>query len=55
MKDCMEVDQKKKLEEQLRKLMAQAEQPQEEKTAPKRTGNIRVIRRRRGEPDMVIA
>jgi len=52
----MEAEQKKKLEEQLRKLMAQAEEPSEEKqSAPKRSGNVRVIRRRRGEPDMAIA
>jgi len=52
----MEAEQKKKLEEQLRKLMAQAEEPSEEKqTAPRKNGNVRVIRRRRGEPDLVIA
>ena len=52
----MEAEQKKKLEEQLRKLMAQAEEtPEEKQSAPKRSGNIRVIRRRRGQPDMVIA
>ena len=52
----MNAEQKKKLDEQLRKLMAQAEEPQEEKQ-PARTkpGSIRVIRRRRGEPDMLIA
>jgi hypothetical protein len=52
----MEAEQKKKLEEQLRKLMAQADQPHEEKQpAPKKTGQVRVIRRRRGQPDMLIA
>ena len=52
----MNADKKEKLEEQLRKLLAQAEEPQEEKQ-PARTnpGNVRVIRRRRGQPDMLIA
>ncbi len=52
----MKAEQKKKLEEQLRKLMAQAQQPPEEKrSAQIKTGNVRVIRRRRGQPDMLIA
>lgn len=52
----MKAEQKKKLEEQLRKLMAQAEEtPEEKRPTPMKTGTIRVIRRRRGQPDMLIA
>jgi len=52
----MKAEQKKKLEEQLRKLMAQAEEPQDQKQPiPTKLGTARVIRRRRGEPDMLIA
>jgi hypothetical protein len=52
----MEAEQKKKLEEQLRKLMAQAAEPsEEEQPAQIKTGTVRVIRRRRGQPDMLIA
>ena len=52
----MKAEQRKKLEEQLRKLMAQAEEPQEEKQPRQtKTGTVRVIRRRRGQPDMLIA
>jgi len=52
----METEQKKKLEEQLRKLMAQAEElPEEKPPARKNPGNVRVIRRRSGEPDRLIA
>ncbi len=52
----MKAEQKKKLEEQLRKLMAQAEQlPEEKQPAQIKTGTVRVIRRRRGQPDMLIA
>ena len=52
----MKAEQKQKLEEQLRKLMAQAKEPLEEKKpAPFKTGTVRVIRRRRGQPDMLIA
>jgi len=40
----------------LRKLMAKAEEPQEEKQPLQtRLGTARVIRRRRGQPDMLIA
>ena len=52
----MNTEQKKKLEEQLRKLMAETEQPAEEKQpAQTKPGKIRVIRRRRGQPDLLIA
>lgn len=52
----MKAEQKKKLEEQLRKLMAQAEEPPEDnRPTPVKTGTVRVIRRRRGQPDMLIA
>ncbi len=52
----MKAEQKKKLEEQLRKLMAQAQEPSEEKQPVQtRPGTVRVIRRRRGQPDMLIA
>ena len=52
----MNTEQKMKLEEQLRKLMAAADQPEEEKQpAETKPGKIRVIRRRRGEPDLLIA
>ena len=52
----MEAEQKKKIEEQLRKLIAQAEElPEEKQTPRKNPGNVRVIRRRHGEPDLLIA
>ena len=52
----MNEEKKKKLEEQLRKLIALAEQPRDEKQpAETRPGTVRVIRRRRGQPDMLIA
>jgi hypothetical protein len=52
----MEAEQKKRIEEQLRKLMAQAQEPSEEKQPTQiKTGTVRVIRRRRGQPDMLIA
>jgi hypothetical protein len=52
----MKAEQRKKLEEQLRKLMAQAKAPQEEKPSRQTIpGTVRVIRRRRGQPDMLIA
>jgi len=52
----MNAEKKKMLEEQLRKLIAMAEQPQSEKQPTEtRPGTVRVIRRRRGQPDMLIA
>lgn len=52
----MEAKQKRKLEDQLRKLMAKVDQlPEEKEPAQTKTGKIRVIRRRRGEPDLLIA
>ncbi len=52
----MKAEQKKKLEEQLRKMIALAEQPPDEKQPTRRRlGTVRVIRRRRGQPDMMIA
>jgi hypothetical protein len=52
----MNAEKKKMLEEQLRKLIAMAEKPQDKKQPTKtRPGSVRVIRRRRGQPDMLIA
>ena len=52
----MKAEKKKELEEQLRKMIAEAQQPADEKkTTPSKPGDIRVIRRRRGQPDMLIA
>ena len=52
----MKAEQKKKLEEQLRQMIARAEQPaDEERPTNEKYGTARVIRRRRGQPDMLIA
>lgn len=52
----MEEDKKKKLEDQLRMLIAEANrEKQKEPTIIRKSGNIRVIRRRKGQPDLEIA
>jgi hypothetical protein len=52
----MDEAKKKQLEAKLRQMFLNASQPQEEdRPTPKQPRNIRVIRRRKGEPDMQIA
>jgi hypothetical protein len=52
----MDEAKKKQLEAKLRQMFLNATQPQEEdRPTPCKPRNIRVIRRRKGEPDMQIA
>jgi len=52
----MDEAKKKQLEAKLRQMFLNASQPQEEdRPTPRKSRNIRVIRRRKGEPDMQIA
>jgi hypothetical protein len=52
----MDEAKKKQLEAKLRQMFLNASQPQEEdQPAPRNPRKIRVIRRRKGEPDMQIA
>lgn len=52
----MDEAKKRQLEAKLRQMFLNASQPQEEdQPTPNKPRNIRVIRRRKGEPDMQIA
>jgi hypothetical protein len=52
----MEAEKKKRIEAQLRQLLQKANQTQkEERIAESRPAGIRVIRRRKGQPDLQIA
>ena len=52
----MEEEKKKRLEDQLRMLIAEANlEKDQEGPIQKKANSVRVIRRRKGQPDMLIA
>ena len=52
----MEEEKKRKIEDQLRLLVAEADlKKSDERPAKKATAGVRVIRRRKGQPDLLIA